>query len=230
MLNENLIKGQIIELKVQIELLRYGFDVSVPTYNASKYDLIADTGTELLRIQVKKSISNSQSSFTFACTTQNVKSSTGAKHKYTNEEIDYFATVWNDKVYLVPVDETSTQKTIQFNDETYLAKNILSSYQRLNDTDLYNSIHKNKYYCVDCGCEISANAIRCITCHNKMKRVIDRPTREILKYLIRTTPFTTIAKQYGVTDNTIRKWCDGYKLPRRTGDIEKISEGVWEKI
>ena len=40
MLNENLIKGQIIELKVQIELLRYGFDVSVPNYNSSKYDLI----------------------------------------------------------------------------------------------------------------------------------------------------------------------------------------------
>lgn len=54
MLNENLIKGQIIELKVQIELLRYGFDVSVPNYNSSKYDLIADTGDELLRIQVKK--------------------------------------------------------------------------------------------------------------------------------------------------------------------------------
>ena len=50
MLNENLIKGQIIELKVQEELLRYGFDISVPNYNASKYDLIADTGDELLRI------------------------------------------------------------------------------------------------------------------------------------------------------------------------------------
>ena len=82
MLNENLIKGLIIELKVQEELLRYGFDISVPTYNASKYDLIADTGKELLRIQVKKSISNSNTSFSFSCTTQNVKSSISAKHKY----------------------------------------------------------------------------------------------------------------------------------------------------
>ena len=105
MLNENLIKGQIIELKVQEELLRYGFDISIPSYNASKYDLIADTGKELLRIQIKKSISNSNSSFTFPCTTQNVKSSTKAKHKYTKEEIDYFATVWKDKLYLIPIDE-----------------------------------------------------------------------------------------------------------------------------
>ena len=118
MLNENLIKGQIIELKVQEELLRYGFDISIPNYNASKYDLIADTGKELLKIQVKKAISRSDSSFTFKCTTQNVRSLTKAKHKYTTDEIDYFATVWNDKVYLIPVDETSTSKSIKFSSMT----------------------------------------------------------------------------------------------------------------
>ena len=134
--------------------MRYGFDISVPTYNASKYDLIADTGRELLKIQVKKSISNSFSSFTFSCTTQNVRSSTGTKHKYTNDEIDYFATVWKDKVYLIPVDETSQSKSIQFNDETYLAQNVLSAYERLSDDELYNSTHSGKFYCEDCGCEI----------------------------------------------------------------------------
>ena len=230
MLNENLIKGQIIELKVQIELLRYGFDISIPTYNASKYDLIADTGKELLKIQVKKSISNSQSSFSFACTTQNVKSSTGAKHKYTNDEIDYFATVWKDKVYLIPVDETSTQKTIQFDDTTYLAENILFGYSRLNDKELYNSSHKDKYYCMDCGCEIGPTAQRCVACNNKMKRIVERPDRETLKKLIRTTPFITIGQNFNVTDNTIRKWCDSYGLPRRSGDIKKILEEAWEKI
>lgn len=102
-------------------MLRYGFDISIPSYNASKYDLIADTGRELLKIQVKKSIGASNSSFSFSCTTQNVRSSSKAKHKYTEDEIDYFATVWKDKVYLIPVDETSFQKTIKFNDETYLA-------------------------------------------------------------------------------------------------------------
>ena len=50
MLSENIIKGQIIELKVQEELLRFGFDISIPNYNASKYDLIVDTGKELLKI------------------------------------------------------------------------------------------------------------------------------------------------------------------------------------
>ena len=229
MLNENLIKGQIIELKVQEELLRYGFDISIPSYNSSKYDLIADTGRELLRIQVKKSISKSNSSFTFACTSQNVKSSTKAKHKYTNEEIDYFATVWKDKVYLIPVDETSLSKAIQFDDETYLAQNILNSYERLTDEELYNNSHTNKYYCEDCGCEISYGSSKCLSCRNKEKSK-NIPERIVLKNLIRTTPFTQIGKQYGVTDNSVRKWCDKYQLPRKTSDIKKYTQEEWDLL
>lgn len=229
MLNENLIKGQIIELKVQEELLRYGFDISVPNYNASKYDMIADTGKELLKIQVKKSIATSLSSFTFSCTTQNVKSSTGAKHKYTIDEIDYFATVWKDKVYLVPVDETSTTKSIKFDDDQYLASNILSSYERLSDDELYNSSSSGKFYCEDCGCEISAGATKCLSCRNKEKSS-HIPNREELKKLIRTTSFTTIGKQFNVSDNAIRKWCDKYGLPRRSSEIKKYTEVEWESL
>ena len=229
MLNEHLIKGQIIELKVQEELLRYGFDISVPTYNASKYDLIADTGKELLKIQVKKSISNSFSSFTFSCTTQNVRSSTGTKHKYTNDEIDYFATVWKDKVYLIPVDETSQSKSIQFNDETYLAQNVLSAYERLSDDELYNSTHSGKFYCEDCGCEISYGAKKCLSCRNKEKSK-NIPERNELKSLIRIKPFTQIGADFGVTDNAVRKWCDKYNLPRKSGDIKKYSEEEWDLL
>lgn len=229
MLNENLIKGQIIELKVQEQLLRYGFDISIPSYNASKYDLIADTGKELLKIQVKKSISASNSSFSFGCTTQNVKSSTKAKHKYTNDEIDYFATAWKDKIYLVPVDETSTQKSIKFDDETYLAQNVLGAYERLSDDELYNSSHTGKFYCEDCGCEISYGARKCLSCRNKEKSQ-NIPERNVLKSLIRTTPFTKIGIQYGVSDNAVRKWCDKYSLPRRSGEIKKYTQEEWDLL
>lgn len=229
MLNENLIKGQIVELKVQEELLRYGFDISIPNYNASRYDLIADTGKELLKIQVKKAISNSNSSFTFQCTTQNVRSSTKSKHKYTKEEIDYFATVWKDKVYLVPVDETSMSKTIKFDDNTYLAENILAAYERLSDEELYNSCHKGRFYCEDCGCEISYGATKCLSCRNKEKSK-HIPERDELKSLIRTIPFIQIGKQFGVSDNAVRKWCDKYNLPRRSGDIKQYTEEEWDLL
>lgn len=239
MLNENLIKGQIIELKVQEEMLRYGFDVSVPNYNASKYDLIVDTGTELLKIQVKKSISHSKNSFSFSCTTQNVKSSSKAKHKYTKDEIDYFATVWQDKVYLIPVEETSQLKTLQLEKNNYgnfandyLAENIFSEYSRLSDEQLYNSAARanGKNYCKNCGCEISSEAEYCVPCNNLLKRKVERPSREELKRLIRTESFLEIGRKYKVTDNAIRKWCDMEHLPRRKSDIMKYTNEEWEQI
>ena len=235
MLSENLIKGQIIELKVQEELLRYGFDVSIPSYNASKYDIIADTGKELLKIQVKKAIGTSAKSvdsFKISCTTQNVKSSTGSKHKYTIDEVDYFATVWKDKVYFIPIDETSMVKTIRADDETYLSETIFSMYKRLSDIELYNYMEKNasKNYCIDCGCEIAHTSERCVSCSNKLKRVIERPTREELKKMLRTKTFVQIGKDYGVSDNAVRKWCDKERLPRKMSEIKKFSEEEWKNI
>ena len=237
MLSENIIKGQLIELKVQEEFLRYGFDISIPTYNSSRYDLLVDTGNELLKIQIKKSIGQTEHSFSFACTSQNVRSNSDkTKHKYTKDEIDYFATVWKNKVYLIPIDETSTNKTLRddgsFDD--YLVENIFSNYYRLSDEELYNFSKKGHCYCVDCGCEITINSNRCIACNHKyqskLQRTIDRPNREELKNLIRTTPFIKIAKLYNVSDNAIRKWCDSEGLPRRVSDIKKITEEDWKLI
>lgn len=87
-----------------------------------------------------------------------------------------------------------------------------------------------KYYCQDCGKQISNGSTYCIDCASKHQRITERPTREELKMLIRTKPFTTIAKQFGMCDNGIRKWCDAYKLPRKKTDINKLSDEEWEKI
>jgi hypothetical protein len=35
---------------------------------------------------------------------------------------------------------------------------------------------------------------------------------------------------FGVTDNTIRKWCDAENLPRKATDIKQYSDTEWEKI
>ena len=85
-------------------------------------------------------------------------------------------------------------------------------------------------YCKRCGKEISKGAQYCPSCWNILSRVCERPSREILKQLIRTTPFTHIAQHYGVTDNAIRKWCDAYSLPRKATEIKKFSDEEWKKI
>lgn len=96
---------------------------------------------------------------------------------------------------------------------------------------------KQKKYCIDCGKEITSDAIRCKECYHKSTKGIfiipleEMPvSREELKKLIRTLPFTQIGKQFGVSDNAIRKWCDKYNLPRKSTEIKKFSIEEWEKI
>ena len=37
-------------------------------------------------------------------------------------------------------------------------------------------------------------------------------------------------KMFGVTDNTIRKWCKSYSLPYQSSVINSISEEDWNQI
>lgn len=96
----------------------------------------------------------------------------------------------------------------------------------------YTGKKLNEWFCIDCGKPISRGATRCQECSIIFQRQnhVLPASREELKQLIRTTPFTTIGKLYNVTDNSIRKWCDKYGLPRKVSDIKKISDEDWINI
>ena len=91
-----------------------------------------------------------------------------------------------------------------------------------------------KYYCIDCGKEVSKSTTkRCQDCNSKHMIIpIENMsiTREELKDLIRSTSFTQIGIKYGVSDNTIRKWCDKFNLPRKVSEIKQFSDEDWSKI
>lgn len=92
---------------------------------------------------------------------------------------------------------------------------------------------KEKTFCIDCGKEISKGSLRCIPCAAKYKAVpLEKMpvTREELKDLIRTTPFTKIGEIYQVSDNAVRKWCDKFNLPRKVSDIKKYTDEEWLNI
>lgn len=82
---------------------------------------------------------------------------------------------------------------------------------------------EQKYYCIDCGAEITRDGIRCLDCSHKHSRKVERPTsNELLSILLDLNGnFTKAGKAYGITDNTVRKWCKSYGLPYKTKDYKK---------
>ena len=89
-----------------------------------------------------------------------------------------------------------------------------------------------EYFCKQCNAKITkySSSGLCAECSHKTRRTVNRPDRNELKFLIRTKPFTQIGIQYGVTDNTIRKWCKAEGLPTKVGDIRNYTDQEWEKI
>lgn len=78
---------------------------------------------------------------------------------------------------------------------------------------------KKKYYC-NCGNEKDFKAKHCKFCYDKLKRKVERPTKEELEKIVWDMPTSHIAKKYGVSDNTIAKWCKSY-------GITKPPRGYW---
>ena len=91
-------------------------------------------------------------------------------------------------------------------------------------------VSKQYHYCCDCGIELKTNSKRCVKCSQIAQRKAQRPLRSELKKLIQTTSFVEIGRQFGVTDNAIRKWCKQENLPYKKCDIAKYSFEEWEKI
>ena len=141
-MNKNLssqFKGVITELEVASYLLSLGYVVSQPLVQDTKYDLIVDVNNHLVRLQVKtarRNVKNIGKSITFNCrsTTNNVREC--KQRYYSSDEVDYFATYWDNEVFLIPIDECSAEKTIWLEKPTnpnctyaydYCAKEVLSN-------------------------------------------------------------------------------------------------------
>ena len=91
---------------------------------------------------------------------------------------------------------------------------------------------KTQNFCPDCGKLIGNASKRCISCNNRHRynRFILPISRNQLKSLIRTTSFKSIGKIYGVSDNTIKKWCLKLELPNLKSKIESYSDCEWALI
>lgn len=89
---------------------------------------------------------------------------------------------------------------------------------------------KKQNYCIVCGKEISNRANYCVDCYSIAQRRQQRPSRNVLKELIRTTSFLQIGLQFNVSDTTIRKWCKDMNLPYKSTEIKKYNDQEWSLI
>lgn len=98
--------------------------------------------------------------------------------------------------------------------------------------------NEGKNFCPICGKLKDKKYLNCTSCSKDKKKNIAQENREekynisrnILKEKIRVCSFLQIGKEYGVSDNTIRKWCKAYNLPFKTSEIKSYSDEEWEKL
>lgn len=110
--------------------------------------------------------------------------------------------------------------------------NINIGKYRFDNTIEYPIRKIKKYYCQNCGKELSNKTKTCLCaeCYRNSE-TLHIPSREILKEKIRKQSFESIAKEYGFkTGNTPKKWCKKLNLPYLKFEINKYSDEEWELI
>lgn len=122
--------------------------LKVPIYQAfgdnERSDLIAEFGGKLQRIQVKTSEKCNNGKITFNLVSSTVHRKNEVKHKYTKEEVDYFAlyNLETNILVLIPIELVLGRTMVSFNVVYKPSKN---QYDALNwkDFEFENVINKD---------------------------------------------------------------------------------------
>lgn len=106
--------GALTELQVMTYLFGLGYQVSIPYGDNARYDFILDINNKLYKIQVKSARLENEGVYKIDCSRMRVNRNRNIRKHYTNEEVDFFATMINGKCYLIPQSEVSDSKRLRF--------------------------------------------------------------------------------------------------------------------
>lgn len=105
-------------------------------------------------------------------------------------------------------------------DEWWYGGKISLILDHINGINNDNRIEKLRIVCPNCNAALPTHcgknkknkkSNKCISCHNKKNRKINRPPYEQLKKEISELGYSATGRKYGVSDNAIRKWIKFYE-------------------
>lgn len=114
MLNSKQI-GNITEVESMLAFLKAGYNVLTPYGDCERYDFVADVKGKFYKIQCKTcSTKDNGISIEFSCRSSHRVEGKCVNEIYSSEDVDFFATTYNGKCYLVPIKECGTSKRLRF--------------------------------------------------------------------------------------------------------------------
>lgn len=128
--------------------------------------------------------------------------------------------IWNNKPITLQLDHINgNNKDNRLENLRIICPNCHSQ----TDTFAGKKLKNNRISYCDCGSQKSKFSTSCVVCQSyKLRKVLDRPTKEELEKEIWKFPTTKIAEIYNVSDKCIEKWCKKY-------NISKPPRGYWRK-
>ena len=96
--------GEITEQQVALEFLKQGILLSKPLVQSSRYDFVADIKNKLYKIQVKTGNFKENAYLEFATSTSHTNTQGTLNISYTSNDVDFFATIYENQCYLIPYD------------------------------------------------------------------------------------------------------------------------------
>lgn len=97
--------GNITEVSVMLEFLKLGYNILTPYGDCERYDFVVDINGKFYKIQVKTSKETEEGKISFNTSSTHYVNGKCIHDSYTKKEIDYFATFYKNKCYLIPVEE-----------------------------------------------------------------------------------------------------------------------------
>lgn len=107
-------KGNITELETILAFVKMGYNVLTPYGDCERYDFVVDSHKKLFKVQSKTATTHdSGRSFKISCRSTHKKKGKTVHHRYTSQEIDYFITSFQGKIYMIPVEECGSAKILR---------------------------------------------------------------------------------------------------------------------